>query len=144
MKINNKEYNVDELVAKEHFSFLNRTKGGLLLNDYEKEILKRYDINYDQYTKLSDLVFDIETIINESYDYDMSSRTNSIAHQIKNEKIIIKYTEKLYKNAYKYLKKNKKALLKIADLLLEKKVIYKKDLELSLKDYSIFDKQKKN
>ena len=81
---------------------------------------------------------------NESYDYDMSSRTNSIAHQIKNEKIIIKYTEKLYKNAYKYLKKNKKALLKIADLLLEKKVIYKKDLELSLKDYSIFDKQKKN
>ena len=81
---------------------------------------------------------------NESYDYDMSSRTNSIAHQIKNEKIIIKYTEKLYKNAYKYLKKNKKALLKIADLLLEKKVIYKKDLELSLKDYSIFDKQKEN
>ena len=81
---------------------------------------------------------------NESYDYDMSSRTNSIAHQIKNEKIIIKYTEKLYKNAYKYLKKNKKALLKIADLLLEKKVIYKKDLELSLKDYSIFDKQKQD
>ena len=81
---------------------------------------------------------------NESYDYDMSSRTNSIAHQIKNEKIIIKYTEKLYKNAYKYLKKNKKALLKIADLLLEKKVIYKKNLELSLKDYSIFDKQKKD
>ena len=74
----------------------------------------------------------------------MSSRTNSIAHQIKNEKIIIKYTEKLYKNAYKYLKKNKKALLKIADLLLEKKVIYKKDLEFSLKDYSIFDKQKKD
>ena len=71
MKINNKEYNVDELVAKEHFSFLNRTKGGLLLNDYEKKILKRYDINYDQYTKLSDLVFDIETIINESYDYEI-------------------------------------------------------------------------
>lgn len=64
----------------------------------------------------------------ESYDYAMSDRTNSIVHQIKNEKVINKFTKKLYKNAYKYLKKNKDLLLKVADLLLDKKVIYKKDL----------------
>lgn len=71
MKINGKEYSVDELVEKEHFSFLKRTKSGLMLNDNETAILQRYGIHYENYSKLSDLVFEIEAIINESYGEDV-------------------------------------------------------------------------
>lgn len=71
MKINGKEYNVDELVETIHVDFLKNTKNGLMLNDNEKAILKRYGINYENYSKLSDLVFEIEMIINESYGYEV-------------------------------------------------------------------------
>ena len=71
MKINGKEYNVDELVETIHADFLTNTKNGLMLNDNEKAILKRYGINYENYSKLSDLVFEIEMIINESYGYEV-------------------------------------------------------------------------
>lgn len=71
MKINGKEYSVDELVEQEHFSFLKKTKGGLMLNDNEVSILQRYGIRYENYSKLSDLVFAIETLIHESYGEDI-------------------------------------------------------------------------
>lgn len=71
MKINGQEYDVDTLVKKEHFSFLQRTKNGLMLNENEQMILKRYGIDYEKYSKLSDIVFEIETIINESYGYEV-------------------------------------------------------------------------
>ncbi len=70
MKINGEEYSIDELLNAIPIDFLKRTKGGLFLNDHEKNILERYDIHYENYSRLSDLVFEIETVINENYDND--------------------------------------------------------------------------
>lgn len=71
MKVNNKEYNIEELIKEQKADFLKKTSKGLMLNDYERETLKKYGINYESYSKLSDIVFEIERVINENYDYEM-------------------------------------------------------------------------
>ena len=72
MKINNKEIDINEL-AKEIYNDKNMLKmrgNGIYLSDNDAEILNRYGINYQKYISLSNLIFDIENILNEDTDVD--------------------------------------------------------------------------
>lgn len=72
MKINGKEIDIDEL-TKEVYDDKNMIKmrgNGIYLSDNEVNILKRYDINYQNYASLSSLIFDIESILNEEADIE--------------------------------------------------------------------------
>lgn len=72
MKINGKEIDIDEL-TKEVYDDKNMIKmrgNGIYLSDNEVKILKRYDINYQNYASLSSLIFDIESILNEEADIE--------------------------------------------------------------------------
>lgn len=72
MKINGKEIDINEL-TKEVYNDKNMTKmrgNGIYLSDNEVEILRRYDINYQNYASLSSLIFDIENILNEESDIE--------------------------------------------------------------------------
>ena len=72
MKINNKEININELVKEVYSdkSMIKMRKNGIYLSDNDIEVLSRYDINYNNYSSLSSLLFEIEQVLNESYSAD--------------------------------------------------------------------------
>ena len=45
-------------------------KSGIYLSDNDIEVLKRYEIDYNNYSSISSLIFDIESILNETYELD--------------------------------------------------------------------------
>ena len=49
-------------------SFLKRRNNGLLLSDYQVEILSRYNINYDKFNNLKSLIYEIEKYINNAFE----------------------------------------------------------------------------
>ncbi len=72
MKINDKEMDVNEL-AKNIYndkSMIKMRGNGIYLSDNQIEVLKRYSIDYNKYTTLSSLIFDIEGILNEETDIE--------------------------------------------------------------------------
>lgn len=44
---------------------LKKTKHGLLINESDIETLKKYDIDVDKYTKISEVLYQIDNIIND-------------------------------------------------------------------------------
>ena len=72
MKINSKEFNIDELVEEVYNdkNMLKLKKNGIYLSDNDVEILRRYNIDYNRYVSLSSLIFDIESILNEETDLE--------------------------------------------------------------------------
>ena len=72
MKINNKEIDINQLVKEVYSdkSMLKMRKNGIYLSDNDIEVLNRYDINYNNYSSLSSLLFEIEQVLNESYSAD--------------------------------------------------------------------------
>ena len=72
MKINNKEIDINELVKEVYSdkSMLKMRKNGIYLSDNDIEVLNKYDINYNNYSSLSSLLFEIEQVLNESYSAD--------------------------------------------------------------------------
>lgn len=72
MKIKDKEIDVNEL-TKNIYNDKNMIKmrgNGIYLSDNQIEVLKRYNIDYNKYTSLSSLIFDIEKILNEEADIE--------------------------------------------------------------------------
>ena len=72
MIINNKEIDINELVKEVYSdkSMLKMRRNGIYLSDNDIEVLNRYDINYNNYSSLSSLLFEIEQVLNESYSAD--------------------------------------------------------------------------
>lgn len=61
------DYNIDELVNTIDFNKgkFNDIGNGILLTNKEIEVLDRYNIPYKNCTSLKDIIFEIESIINE-------------------------------------------------------------------------------
>jgi hypothetical protein len=82
MIINGKEVSVLELVNKIDFgSYKLRDNGkGILLNDYQIEVLKRNGFDYFKYGSLSELIFDIDNYLNDgNYDEELESVIENLA-----------------------------------------------------------------
>ena len=66
MEINGKNYTVDELI--EHINIdkniPKKRKNGIVLRDSQIEILKKYKIEYENFTSLTSLIMEIEELIN--------------------------------------------------------------------------------
>lgn len=72
MIVNGKVLNIDEL-AKEVYDDKNMIKmrgNGIYLSDNDVQTLKKYNINYEKYSSLNSLIFEIEEILNEEVDAD--------------------------------------------------------------------------
>ena len=67
MKINDKEISVNELVKdiNNDSSYIKTRGNGIYLSDNDIKVLKKYNINYNKYSSLDSLIFDIEEILNE-------------------------------------------------------------------------------
>lgn len=67
MKVNGKNIDIDEL-TKEVYNDKNMIKmrgNGIYLSDDQIDVLKRYNIDYNNYCSLQSLIFGIEEVLNE-------------------------------------------------------------------------------
>lgn len=79
MIVNNKEYNIDELIKEQKTDFLVRRENGLMLSDNDIEILKRYDIDYMKYNNIKSLLFEIEEILDDEEIEELEELSNKLA-----------------------------------------------------------------
>lgn len=52
---------------------------GLILSDEQIEILKKYDINYLKYNNISNLIYELEEILNEEYNEELDKVSSELA-----------------------------------------------------------------
>ena len=84
MKINDKEINVREAIEFANIEniLLKKRKNGLLLSDYQMNVLKRNGIDYNKYGNIHELLFDIEEYLNDNYDEDLDLISDQLAELI--------------------------------------------------------------
>lgn len=72
MIINGKEVSIDDLVETIDINnnIPKTRKNGLVLRDSQIETLKKYSIEYENFTSLSSLIFEIEEILTYETDLD--------------------------------------------------------------------------
>ena len=69
----NKEYNIQELLDSLDFNKnkLTKVNDKLMLTNYQIEVLKRFDITPENYTNLASIIYDAETIYEETEDEEL-------------------------------------------------------------------------
>ena len=82
MNINGKEYDIKELQGLQKDNFYKRTPNGIMLNQEQRNILRKYHFDYDKYTSLESLLFDIETYLNEEENYEDLDSVSKILSEI--------------------------------------------------------------
>ena len=66
MNIEELNLNIDEIVKSER-SFMKK-HNNIYISEEQIDILKKYDINIDNYVNLNELIYDIEDCLNDSYE----------------------------------------------------------------------------
>ncbi len=61
---------------------IKHVKNDIYLSNNQKNILSRYDINYDNFNNLSSLIFEIEEILNSGYGDDDLEQLSDDLQQI--------------------------------------------------------------
>ena len=81
MKINDKELDVNKLVDNIYNdkSMIKMRGNGIYLSDNDVDILNRYNIDYRKYASLSNLIFDIEEILNEEVFDDLEEISKKLS-----------------------------------------------------------------
>ena len=72
MIVKGKALNIDELTKKvyDDKNMIKMRGNGIYLSDNDVQTLKKYNINYEKYSSLNSLIFEIEEILNEEVDTD--------------------------------------------------------------------------
>lgn len=67
MRIKDIEININEIIKNvyDDKSMIKMRGNGIYLSDNDLEILKKYNIDYQKYSSIGNLIFDIEEILNE-------------------------------------------------------------------------------
>lgn len=78
MKINNEEVSLEKLVSdmNPRADLMKNCGNGIYLSDNQIEILKQYNFEYQNYSNLKSLIFDIEEYLNENYEEDLEDLEN--------------------------------------------------------------------
>lgn len=69
MKVDNEEIDINRFIKDIDFesNFLKRRNNDIFLTDNQVKVLNKYGIDYQKYTSLSELIFDLEQYLNNSY-----------------------------------------------------------------------------
>ena len=72
MLINNSNVNIDELLESiDYETYKSHDNGhGILLTNYQIQVLKRNGFDYEKYSSLSELLFDLNEYLSEDCSYD--------------------------------------------------------------------------
>lgn len=73
------EYDIKKLQTEQLSSFYKRTKKGLMLNQEQRDILRKYDFDYEKYSSLESLLFDIETVLQEEEYEDLEEVSKTLS-----------------------------------------------------------------
>ena len=73
MKINNEEYNIDNLVSELDFNRnkLTKVNDKVILTNYQIDVLKRNDINIDNCSSLREIIYLIEEAYEDTLDEEL-------------------------------------------------------------------------
>ena len=73
MNIKDKSINMDEAITISNYQELlfKRRENGLLLNDYQINVLNNNGIDYKKYGNLQDLLYDIDYILQDNYQEEL-------------------------------------------------------------------------
>ncbi len=84
MKIFNKDVSVSEAVQMTNLEdiLLKRRKEGILLSDYQLNVLEKNGICFDRYNNMRELLFDIEEVLIVEYDEDLDIVGKQLAELI--------------------------------------------------------------
>lgn len=66
MLVNGKEINIDDVVANDDM-FLKKVNN-IYITQQQIDILKKYEINVDEFNDIKELIYVIEDCLNDSYD----------------------------------------------------------------------------
>ena len=84
MKLMEKKIDFDEALKLADIDnvLLRRQKNGMMLSNYQIDVLKKYDIDYERYSNMQMLLFDIEEILNDDYDEELDAISKQLAEFI--------------------------------------------------------------
>ena len=72
--------NYDELIDIDYDKkFHKKRDNGLILSDYQIEVLNNYNIDYLKFNNLSSLIYEIEEMLNYEYNEELDKLSNELA-----------------------------------------------------------------
>ena len=66
--MNNNDYNLDDFEIMGNEKTFLKQHNNIYISSEQIDILKKYDIDINKYTSVSELIYDIEECLNDSYD----------------------------------------------------------------------------
>lgn len=84
MIIKNKDISLDEAIKFSNYEelLLNRRENGMLLSNYQVSILNRNGIDYRKFSKIRELLFEIENCLDDYYDEELDMVGSQISEYI--------------------------------------------------------------
>ncbi len=84
MIINNKKLNVEEAIKFSDYNdlLLRHQKNGLILSNYQLDVLKRNGFDIDNYVNIRQLLFDVEEYLDNDYDDELDFVSSQLAEFI--------------------------------------------------------------
>lgn len=84
MRIKDKNINIEEAMrfANQKKLLLNHYDNGILLSDYQVDVLRNNGLDFRKYGSMQDLLFDLEEYLNNEYDEELDLISNQIAELI--------------------------------------------------------------
>ena len=70
--MNNEDFIINSLIEEDlHSNFHNKYGKDIYLTDKEKDILERYDFNINNYSNISNLIFDLTEYVDDNSDLEL-------------------------------------------------------------------------
>ena len=84
MIIKNKDISLNEAIKFSNYEelLLNRRENGMLLSDYQINILNRNGIDYRNFSKIRELLFEIENCLDDYFDEELDMVSSQISEYI--------------------------------------------------------------
>ena len=84
MIIKNKDISLDEAIKFSNYEelLLNRRENGMLLSDYQINVLNRNGIDYRNFSKIRELLFEIENCLDDYFDEELDMVSSQISEYI--------------------------------------------------------------
>jgi len=77
------EYDIEKLTNEINFeeNFIGYNQKGIVLTNKEVDVLKRNEIDYEKYTSVSELLYDIDEILNYTDDEELEVVSENISER---------------------------------------------------------------
>ena len=84
MLVNKKELSLDEAMklANHDELLLKRRENNILLSDYQVSVLNRNGINYNNFSSIRDLLFEIENCLDDYFDDELDMLSQQLSEYI--------------------------------------------------------------